>query len=352
MPQRDLIVIGGSTGAAVPLRTILGGLPEDLPASVVVVIHVAAGGTGFHAFAKSAVKGLLVHRAEDGMPLALGAVYLAQPGRHLLIEDGKLRLGHGPRENLSRPAIDPLFRSAAISHGPRAIGVILSGLMNDGAAGLAALKRCGGAALVHAPKDAEAPEMPLSALEATQVDLSAAAVDLAPAILRCLSEPVSAPGDSPADIRMEVEIAAGVPLGSDRLAEYADPVALTCPDCGGVLSQLKDGHPLRFRCQVGHAFTDRALFERQESEVDEAMRVALRIVEERAELVGRMGRDATRAGRRSLARMYEERAEEYRGHAGTLREAVMRSMESPMMLSEDDVLEAQVRGAMGSDEVA
>jgi two-component system chemotaxis response regulator CheB len=327
MGNRDVVLIGGSAGAVAPLRTILAALPEDLPASIIVLLHMPANGTGIFATVASLSRRLPACRAEDGMVLRRGQVYVAQPNRHLLVADGQLKLGSGPRENSTRPAIDPLFRSAAIAYGPRAIGVILSGMLNDGASGLAALKQSGGIALVQAPKDAEAPDLPLAALEATPVDVSAAAADLAAAIVQHVHEEPGPAIEVPPEIHLEVEIAAGGRLTSDKLAEIAAPVPITCPDCGGVLSEVKGGWPLRFRCQVGHAYTGRALLGRQEAQVDEAMRVALRIIEERAELVGRMGRDAERAGRSAIAQMYQDRAEEYHAHAETLREGVLRSIE-------------------------
>jgi two-component system, chemotaxis family, protein-glutamate methylesterase/glutaminase len=319
---RELVCIGGSSGALDPLRTILSGLSDNFPAAIVIVLHVAAGSTGVFSAVASASR-MPVHRAEGGMLLRPGNVYIAPPDRHLLALDGRLRLGDGPRENCSRPAIDPLFRSAAVSLGPRVIAVLLSGMLSDGAAGLAAVKRCGGIALVQAPRDAVAPDMPLAALEATPVDLSAAAANLIPAIQRFVRE---VPGPSvavPADIRLEVEIAAGHRIGSQRLREAASPVAITCPDCGGVLSEMTNGVPLRFRCQVGHAYNADALLARQEGQVDEAVRVALRIIEERAELLSRMCRDAAQVGRKSIAEAYAERAEEYRGYADILRKAAL-----------------------------
>ena len=323
---RGLVCIGGSSGALEPLRMILSGLSGDFfPASVVIVLHVASGSTGIFSAIASASR-MPVHRAEDDMPLRPGNVYIAPPDRHLLALDGWLKLGNGPRENCSRPAIDPLFRSAAVSSGPRVVAVLLSGMLSDGAAGLAAVKRCGGIAPVQAPRDALAPDMPLAALEATPVDLSAAAADLTPALERFVRE---IPGPAPAipdDIRLEVEIAAGDWLGSQRLRQVAAPVAITCPDCGGVMSEMANGAPLRFRCQVGHAYNADALLSKQQDQVDEAVRVALRIIEERSELLSRMCRDAAQVGRKSAAETYAERAEEYRGYADILRKAAMEQM--------------------------
>jgi two-component system, chemotaxis family, protein-glutamate methylesterase/glutaminase len=326
--NRDLVVIGGSAGASAPLRSILSSLPQDLPAAVLVVMHVPSTGEGVFPTLSNlpSPAALPVQNAEDGGELRTGRIYIAPPNRHLLIFDGHIKLGTGPRENLVRPAVDPLFRSAAISHGPRTIGIILSGLLNDGASGLAAIKRCGGIALVQAPSDSYARDMPVAALEATPVDLSAPRGELAEAVLRFVAEPPGPAREVPEDIRFEVEVAAGGRIDHDRLGAFAEASSITCPDCGGVLSEVHGNGPLRFRCQVGHAFTGGALVERQEGLTDEAMRVALRIIEERAALVGRMAREAGRVGRTSMAEMYDRRVEEYRASADVLRKAIGRMM--------------------------
>lgn len=255
MVNRDIVVIGGSSGATAPLKSILERLPADLPASVFVVMHVPARSTGILATVASAAGPLPVETARHGTPIERGRVYVAAPDHHLLLADGHIHLGRGPRENLVRPAVDPVFRSAAASYGPRVVGVVLSGMMNDGASGLAAVKRCGGAAVVQDPADAFAPDMPRSALEATQVDVCAAAAQLGGAIVD-LARQIAGPGvPVPPEIRLEVEIAAGGRTDSDVLRRIADPVALTCPNCHGVLSEVRGARPLRFRCQVGHAAT-------------------------------------------------------------------------------------------------
>lgn len=339
----DLIVIGGSAGSIEPLKTILRNLPLDLPAAVLIVVHIPSNSTGIFNTVTAAAGPLPVKNADDGEELVHGQVYLAPPNRHMLVLNDRLRLGHGPRENLVRPSIDPLMRSVALSYGGRAIGVILSGLMNDGASGLATLKRAGGIALVQAPVDAAAKEMPLAALETTSVDRTGSADDLASAILHYVHEPAGPTQKLSADIRMEVEIAAGRLVGSSEIRQIADPVPLTCPDCGGVLSQVKGDGPLRFRCQVGHAYNARSLQDTQESDVDEAVRVALRIIEERAELVSRMARDARSAGRSTMAEMHDERASEYRGYADVLRTAIMKSIEDEEIVADEaaQVLEAE-----------
>lgn len=325
MTNRDIIVIGGSAGATAPLKDILSRFPLDLPAAVLVVLHVPSHGLGLLSTVARAAGKLPVRPAEDHLPIEHGHVYIAIPDRHMIVADGRIRLGRGPRENMTRPAIDPLFRSAAASYGPRVIGVVLSGLLSDGAAGLAAIKRCGGLALVQDPAEATAGEMPRRAMEATLVDLAVPSAKLGDVLSELARQEAGPAMPVPPDIRLEVAIAAGERVDTERVATIADPAPLTCPSCGGVLSQVRGGPPLRFRCQVGHAFTVDSLAKEQESRVDEALRVALRIIEERAELVARMAEDGRQAGRRAVAEMYEERAREYRVYADSLRAAVLRS---------------------------
>jgi two-component system chemotaxis response regulator CheB len=172
---RDIVVVGGSAGSIAPLKTILAKLPTDFPAAIIVVIHVPAQSTGVFVTVAFAVTALPVRNASDGDKVMPGTIYLPPPDRHLLVINGTFRLGHGPRENLVRPAIDPLFRSAALEYDPRCVEVILSGMLNGGASGLATIKDAGGIALVQTPKDAEYADMPLAALETTPVDLSAGA---------------------------------------------------------------------------------------------------------------------------------------------------------------------------------
>ncbi len=329
MGNRDIIVIGGSAGATAPLKAILGRLPPDLPAAVFIVLHIPARGLGMLSTVASAAGSLPVRQAENGMKIENGHVYIAAPDHHLLVYDSHIVLGRGPRENMVRPAIDPLFRSVAMYYGPRVIGVVLSGLLSDGASGLNAIKRCGGVALVQDPADATAEEMPRRALEATEVDLVVPSARLGDVLSDMARENAGATLPIPPDIRLEVNIAAGERIDTPSLRSIAEPSALTCPGCGGVLSKLKLGAPLRFRCQVGHAYTADAVAKEQEGRVDEALRVALRIIEERAELVARMAEDGRQTGRRAVADMYDARAAEYREYAETIRRAVLEGLDPP-----------------------
>jgi two-component system chemotaxis response regulator CheB len=328
VPTRDIIVVGGSVGAVDVLQRVCAELPADLPAAVLVVVHV--GMMGLDLLAGILDQGCPLHAvtASDGQIIQPGTLYVAPANHHLLVLDGVTRLGRGPRENMARPAIDPLFRSAALSHGPRVIGVVLSGWLNDGAAGLAAIKHCGGITVVQNPLDARADEMPRSALSTLEVDYRAAAADLGSLLAKLAREPAGEPLSCPPELGVEVDIALGHVGDSAAIRQLADPVPLSCPACGGVMSEIRDKRPLRFRCQVGHAYTAETLAEEKEGSTDEALRVALRIIEERAVLLEKMAREARSTGRARSEALFNERVSELRRHAGTIRRAGLRGPNS------------------------
>lgn len=322
---KDIVVIGGSAGSSAPLKQLLAGLPADLPASVCISTHMPAHSPSLLAEVLSGASRLPVSQAVDGQPIECGHVYVAPPDRHMLLMDGTIRLGAGPRENMVRPSIDPMFRSAALSFGSRVVGVVLSGMLNDGSAGLHSIKATGGTAIVQHPLDAEVDQMPLAALEAVDVDYVAPAADLSELLVSLASTAAGASPRPTEALRLEVEIAAGARLGSENLMRLARPSALSCPDCHGVLSEVSEGRPLRYRCQIGHGYTAETLAAHID-EVDEAIRVAMRVMEERVTLVDRMAQDARSSGRAAVAELYEARGEEYRRYAATLREAAVASL--------------------------
>lgn len=322
MARREIIAIGGSAGSIEVIRLICRTLPADLQASVLIAVHVGTGNPNLLAAILDSGGPLPARTAVEGEPLRGGRIYVAPADRHLVIDGRRVRLGRGPRENMARPAIDPLFRSAGVNFGARAVGVLLSGMLNDGASGLADLKRCGGVTVVQSPLDAVESEMPRTALLVSDVDYRAPASDLADLINRLAQEEPGSDFAPPASIALEVEIAMGRPSDSPTIASIADPVPLACPGCGGTLSQIKRS-PLRFRCQVGHGYTAEALAHEQEDSVDEAFRIALRIIGERAVLMETMALDAVRAGRTTAAAGFDDRGREFRRYAAILMKRVL-----------------------------
>lgn len=325
MEHMDVIAIGTSTGGVDALKKLASGLPGDLAAAVFVVLHMPAKGPNLLPEILDARCSLPVRLAVDGERVERGCIYISAADRHFLVVDDFIRLGRGPRENLTRPAIDPLFRSVAASYGPRAIGLVLTGELNDGAAGLGDIKRCGGLTVVQNPADALASDMPMSALQASDVDYRAPLSQLPDLLTHLVGQPPGPRPLVPRAIELEVDIALGRPCLTATIQEFADPAPLSCPACSGVLSQVRNDVPLRYRCQVGHGYTALALDAVQQNDLDEAIRVALRIVEERAVLSERMAAEARSTGREQSARTFQERANEMRTYAETLRRAALAS---------------------------
>jgi two-component system, chemotaxis family, protein-glutamate methylesterase/glutaminase len=322
MRGRDIIGIGASMGGIEAVRLLLSKLPSDQTATLFVVIHVGALGQNRLADIFNKESALPVSTAQEGEAVRAGRVYVAPADKHLLVLDDIIHLGHGPRENMARPAIDPLFRSLGTSYGPRAIGVVLTGMLNDGAAGLADLKRCAGTTVVQNPLDATASEMPTRALEVVDVDYRAPLGDLPELLVKLSREHPAAPVAIHDDIYTEIEIALG--RASDVTARIAAVTPLTCPDCGGVLSQIKRP-PLRFRCQVGHAYTAEALSAATNDGPDSALRMALRVLLERTLLAEKMSDDAKRGGRLSAAASFDKRANEFKIQIDLLQRAIAKA---------------------------
>ena len=319
---RDLIVVGASAGGVEALREFANGLPADLAASVLVVLHLPAGGTS----ALPAILGrcgpLPVHSAKDGMPLKHSNIYVAPPNHHLLVVDDRVALSHGPTENGWRPAIDALFRSAAIVGGPRVVGVVLSGVLDDGVAGLVSIAGRGGKVVVQDPDEAVYPGMPRHAMHALAVDHVLPAAGMGD-LLDKLSRDQVTPDDAPAPsglLRLEHAIA----VADSSARSGQDPAKLgtmsgfTCPDCDGALVEMSPGG--RYRCRVGHAWTGEALLDAQGLAWERALSVAIRTLDEKAALSRRMADQARKRGSDALATRFDQHAAETLEAAALLRE--------------------------------
>ncbi|MFB3907004.1 MAG: chemotaxis protein CheB [Candidatus Eisenbacteria bacterium] len=305
-----LVVIGGSSGAIQPLLALLHPLPRDLPAAMLVVIHGSSRRGGGLPRVLSRSSGLPVKEAEDGEEIRAGRVYVAMPDRHLLVGDGHVRVVRGPRENGFRPAVDPLFISAASAYGPSVIGVLLSGSLDDGTYGLAAIKEQGGIAIVQEPSEALFPSMPLSALRSVEVDHVVPVPEISVLLERLARSPATTQG-VPSE-----------PEGEGVGGRTAEPSATTpkvsvytCPDCGGSLWEVERGGVRRYRCRVGHAFGPETLLARQRNRIEAALWSALRALEEQASLSDRMALHARESGWEALHREYEARARAARERA-------------------------------------
>lgn len=325
-----LVVIGGSAGSVDALKHILHDLPQDFPAAVLVAIH-----TGAH---ESRLPGLLARRSQlpvrhalQGEPILAGQVLLAPPDLHLTVAmDGQrhfARLSRGPKENHARPAIDPLFRSAATVFGPDAIGVVLSGFLDDGTVGLQAIKARGGIAVVQDPNDADAPDMPASAARHVAVDVISRVEGLAPALVELASGTHAAqaapPGvpELPDWVGVESRMFEGE-AGMEELDRIGTRIPLTCPECGGAIWEVKDAKPLRYRCHTGHAFTAQVLEALQGGEAEEALWAAVRALHEQEQLYREMHRKLQQAP----GSEYELKADQAAEHAQLLRDLIATRM--------------------------
>jgi two-component system chemotaxis response regulator CheB len=322
MPRkgRTIIVIGTSAGGLAALDKLIGGLPH-LPASIFIVQHMAP---------ESSAEPLL-HRLErhktfackiacDGETFASGTIYIAPPDYHLLVKKKTLLVTKGARENRYRPAIDPLFRSAAVSHGANVIGVILTGMLDDGTAGLVAVKRCGGVTVVQDPKDAAYPDMPANALHNLKVDHCVPLTRMGLLLASLAHAPPRKRRPVPKDIRTEAVIAERVLSDIAQVNTLGSQVPYNCPNCSGVLWRMAQPGVPRFRCHTGHSFTASALLVSQSEKIEESLWVALRMLEERRNLLNNMAEKEPRAqGKRS----YAERATETAVHIQRIRSMLM-----------------------------
>ncbi|WP_439893041.1 chemotaxis protein CheB (plasmid) [Ralstonia sp. 25C] len=298
MGHRDIVVIGASRGAFTVLRKLVAGLAPDLDATVCIVLHI-----GRH---RSMLPELLsrwgplkASYPAHGERIQRGRIYVAPPDQHLVLRSGSLRLLDTAPENFARPAADPLFRSAAAEYQKRVVGVVLSGDLDDGAAGLAAIRARGGYAVVQDPDDCEAPSMPRSAMAAAGADAVAKQEELSHTVHAAVlgaARREAPPITNRPDLDREAQLAENGLVGPEVLDEIGERSALTCPTCHGALWRLHDDRPLRYRCHTGHAFSSRSLEEASEESVGEAVWSALRAVHERIIFARERRRWAEHAG--------------------------------------------------------
>lgn len=300
-----VVALAASAGGIEALSAVISGLPADFPAAVLVVLHIAPLGPSVLPAILGRHSALATSHPADGEKMRAGHVYVAPPDRHLLVADGAVRLNPGPRENGNRPAADPLFRSVAAAYGRRAAGVVLSGALDDGTTGLAAIGRAGGLTVVQDPEEAAFPGMPLNAIHFAEPDHVAKVLDI-PGILVTFAEGVSTMSSTEDD--------GGT--GSGRLPTEA-PSEFTCPECGGTL-WVEGEHPLRLRCRVGHSYSTESFAVGKQDAIEAALWAAIVALEERADLSRRMLRRFGSA-RSTRSRRYELDIEQSERGATTLR---------------------------------
>lgn len=317
--QTRIVVIGASAGGVPGLQALVAGLPADLDAAVFVVLHIGQYATSNLARILERHGPLPALHARDGERIRPGQIYVSSPDHHLLVEGDRISVKRGPKENRHRPAIDALFRSAAYSHRERVIGVILSGLLNDGTSGLWTIKRFGGTAIVQDPDEAALDSMPRSALDEVEVDHVLPAAGIGPLIGHLVRAPVSPamPVSEELAGRVETEVAVARSENAFQrgIMRYGEPTRFTCPECHGALSRIVEGPRIRFRCHTGHGFTAEALLSGIAETADEALWSATRALEEGVMLLDTMAQQLEEAGKpgeaarlRQAAREAEQRA--------------------------------------------
>jgi two-component system chemotaxis response regulator CheB len=303
-----VIGIGGSAGSIAALRRIVKDLPTDVDAAVAVTVHIPPQGPSILPEIIGRATPLQVVSAVDGAALERGKMYFAPPDHHLVVERDRVKLGRGPRESGARPAVDVLLRSIARAHGARGIGVVLTGALDDGTAGLYALKGFGGVAIVQDPADAEVPSMPESALRHVQVDHCVPASAIGALLGKLTRAAASA-----------TEVTGPIPFDPERPVD-TEPAVFTCPDCDGPLWEVRHANLVRVQCRVGHAFSPLALGSAQAERLERATYAALRSLRQSATVQRRLAELARERGQAGLAAEYDAVAREHDEHAQALSE--------------------------------
>jgi two-component system, chemotaxis family, protein-glutamate methylesterase/glutaminase len=314
-----IVAIAGSSGAIQAVRDLIACLPRSLPAACCAVLHQQRTFKSQLAQLLERDGGLRVRLAEDGEPLQAGVLLLARPDRHLVIGAEQVQLTYGPRENFWRPSIDVLFRTAAVSHRTRAIGVLLSGTLDDGIAGLAAIRACGGRTLVQSPGEAAFGELPATALREVEGTVELTVAEICADILHHTSQPPAPAPPIPAELELEARIATDTAaLVADMGMPQEDITLYNCPECGGPLAPHR-GFPLHYRCMVGHSFTAWALEHGMQRKLEASLWVAVRLLQQRSNLSRSHAGKEQQHGRERAAHSYTSRADEDWSHAEVLR---------------------------------
>lgn len=322
MPSR-VVIVGGSAGAFDALLTIVAQLDRHFIAPICVILHLGKSDGQPLLNRLQQASTVPCSTAQDGELLSSAHLYLCPPDRHLFVADGRIRLGMNPRVNRARPSIDLAMRSAAVMSRAGATGVVLSGMLDDGTAGLLAMQRCGGITIVQDPREALYPDMPQSVLKAMRTSYTLTAREIGHLLNQLVAMPVENKNEVPDEIRIEHEFDLDSADDLASMHRLGPPALLGCPDCGGPLWEISHKEPLRYRCHVGHSMTARTLLSAQDGQVDAALWMALRVMEEQARTQDRLSQWEAASGRRQSADMFQERAAESRAQANQLRDVLV-----------------------------
>jgi two-component system, chemotaxis family, protein-glutamate methylesterase/glutaminase len=331
MARKDIVVIGASAGGMEALQKLVSRLPADLPASLFVVWHLSPGAKSVLPSVLSKAGPLPAAHPEDGDRIEPGRIHVAPNDHHMLLEKGYIRVARGPKENRFRPAIDPLFRSAAYVYGARVVGVVLTGALDDGTAGLWTIKLRGGTTVVQEPSDALIRSMPLSALDNVAVDHKLPAGEIGDLLARLVREPaagaVKLPDAEDEKTWHEIRIAKEREALEEHAMELGELSPFTCPECHGVLAMLREGRIVRFRCHTGHAFSSDTLLVSSSEQLEARLWDAVRAADESMILLNRLGKEFARSGNTGAAEECFDKAREVHDRVEAVREAALESEE-------------------------
>lgn len=324
MFKRDIIVVGASAGGLKAFETLVSQLPPNFPAAIFIVWHISPDHPSLLPQILARSTSLPVAHAVDKEAIALSRIYTAPPDHHLLVEADHIRLSRGPKENRFRPAIDVLFRSAARSYGARVTGVVLTGSLDDGAAGLYAIKERGGQAIVQEPSEALYPSMPKAAMNAVKVDYCLPVTKMGAVLATLVDQEIPAQEVNPVSEKMDIEVNVArqrntLEMGITKLGEFSP---FTCPECQGALMQLKEGNLLRFRCHTGHAYSVNSLLAEMTESIEETLWKGIRTIEASEILMVHLANHLHQANEDETAQLLLRKAEEAKLQAGLVRQAV------------------------------
>jgi two-component system, chemotaxis family, protein-glutamate methylesterase/glutaminase len=326
MNASHAVVIGASAGGVAALLELAAALPKDLQAVVGMVLHVGSRPSVLPELL-TARGGMTAIHPQDGQPLVPGTIYVAPPDLHMVFTSDQVRLSRAARENHARPAIDPLFRSTALAWRERAVGVVLTGELDDGTAGLAAIKQCGGTAIVQDPATAVQPSMPASALQNVPVDHCLPVEQIPAAVIQRVGRMANTAAGPPEQLQLEYEVFGGKRV-MENLSRIGKPSSLTCPDCGGGLWEVNGSKPLRYRCHTGHAFSARTLENAQVELAEHSLWSSVRALQEREILLRRLAMVARATGDVAQAEAGQRQADRVRAQAELLSRLVQGEMNS------------------------
>lgn len=329
MDKSIIVVIGTSAGGLDALKTIVADFDVPFNAAIFIVWHMPPNSIGILSTVLTKSGKLGAAYAKDSEPIENGRIYIAPPDHHMVIEGGFVRISHGPKENLFRPAIDPLFRSAAFEYGNRSIGVILTGGLDDGTAGLWAIKQCGGVAIVQDPKEAVAPGMPENALRVVSADYVLPVKEIGKLVVKLIEDDVLSWREESAlkadthevkrELKMEVAIALGDGAASQTYFSSNELSPYTCPECHGVLAKVSGEKVDRFRCHTGHAYTTESLLSAMSDDIEKNLWSSARILEESMMMLNQLGDHMAESGQLNAAAHYFQKANDSEKHLRLLR---------------------------------